>query len=544
MTTLRNPTRAQAVIDFIETLSCPDGAHAGELIVLRPWQKDFIRSVYEPVDENGLRRIREALLSIPRKNGKTALVAGITLAHLCGPEAVRNGQLYSLSIDREQAGILFKYASAMVYADDELSQRLNVIESRKHIVDPVSGSVYVVLSGEKKGKMGKSTSLVLFDELAEFGRDRTLYDAMMTSRGAHAEPLAFTFSTQAADDKALLSELIDYGLKGEDPTVVCCVYAAPKEADPWEEKTWFDCNPALGDFCSLKTMREDAFKAQRMPSAEASFRNLHLNQRIDAAAHFITPDIWKANGGEPDMSTFEDRPVTGALDLSAKNDLTALIYTAEAADNIWDVLSFFWTPADNLREREDRDKVPYCLWRDQGFLNAVQGKTIDYRYVARAIAEHMTWMNIVGIKFDRWRIADLQRALAEEGVDAWIEGVDWSPPPKNHTGSWPPMPDGLRLIPHGQGFKDMTPAVEIVEDVLVESRMRHGMHPVLTMCAMNARVQADPAGCRKFDKLKSTGRIDGLVALAMALNGATGAKPEEAKAAGLFDWNSYLENRT
>jgi len=539
-----NLERAQAVTDFIETLRCPDGAHAGELIVLRPWQKEFIQSVYAPMDSRGFRRIREAILSIPRKNGKTALVAGICLAHLCGPEAIRNGQLYSLSIDREQAGILFKYASAMVYADEELSQRLNVIESRKNIVDPVSGSVYAVLSGEKKGKMGKSTSIILFDELAEFGRDRTLYDALMTSRGAHDEPLAFAFSTQAADDKALLSELIDYGLKGEDPTVVCCVYAAPKEADPWDEKTWFDCNPALGDFCSLQTMREDAFKAQRMPSAEASFRNLHLNQRIDATAHFITPDAWRSNGEEPDLSVFEDQPVTGGLDLSGKNDLTALVYVAQDAAELWHVLPCFWTPGDNLRDREDRDKNPYCLWRDQGFLNAVPGKTIDYRYVARAIANHITRMNIVGVKFDRWRIADFQRALAEEGVESWIEGVDWSPPPKNHTGTWPPMPDGLRLIPHGQGFKDMTPAVEIVEDVLVEGRMRHGMHPVLTMCAMNARIQSDPAGGRKFDKLKSTGRIDGLVALSMALNGATGAKPEEAKAAGIFDWNAYLESRS
>ena len=509
------------VIDWIQHLRCPDGAHAGELIRLRDWQKAFIRSVYDPKAPDGLRRIREALLSIPRKNGKTALVAGLCLAHmLCPGLAIRNGQLYSLSIDLEQAAILFNYAAKMVEMDDYLSQRLVIRSHKKEIVDPIGGSIYRVLSGEKKGKMGKSSSVIFFDELAEFGRDRTLYDALMTSRGAHAEPLVFVFSTQAPDDKALLSELIDYGeavKRGdiEDPTVVCCVYSAPMDADPWAEQTWFDCNPALNDFCSLKTMQEAASKAQRMPSAEAAFRNLHLNQRIDAAAHFITPTVWKACGGEIDRGLFESVPVTGGLDLSGKNDLTSLTYVAEDLDANWHALPYFWTPGDNLRERGDRDKVPYQLWVKQGHLTAVPGKVIDYRYIALAIQEHMGMMNIQGIKFDRWRIEDLQRELVEIGVDAWIDGHD------------DPIPGGLRLIPHGQGFKDMNPAVEILEDVLAKGALRHGMHPVLTMCASNVRVQVDPAGNRKFDKLKSTGRIDGIVSLAMALNGATGAKPEE-----------------
>jgi phage terminase large subunit-like protein len=525
-----NHRRAQHVIDFIETLRCPDGASAGQLITLRPWQKDFIRSVYEPMAPDGLRRIREAILSIPRKNGKTAIVAGLCLAHLCGPEAIRNGQLYSLSVDREQAGILFKYAAAMVYADEELSARLNVVESKKLILDPVSGSVYTVLSGEKKGKMGKSASVIFFDELAEFCRDRDLYDALMTSRGAHAEPLVFVFSTQAPDEKALLSELIDYGQavqRGEieDHTVVCCVYTAPVDADPWDPQTWFDCNPALGDFCSLKTMQEAAAKAQRMPSAEAAFRNLHLNQRIDASAHFITPTVWKASGGEIDHDLFATAKVWGGLDLSGKNDLSSLVYTAEDEAANWHVLPRFWTPGDSLRERGDRDKVPYQLWASQGHLEAVPGKVIDYAYVARAIQVDMAVMNIQGIKFDRWRIADLQRELQEIGVEAWIEGQDQ------------PIPGGLKLVQHGQGFKDMSPAVEIVEDLLASERVRHGMHPVLTMCAANTRVQADPAGGRKFDKLKSTGRIDGIVAMSMALNGAATAVDTPSAEVWIEHWD-------
>ena len=182
-------------------------------------------------------------------------------------------------------------------------------------------------------------------------------------------------------------------------------------------------------------------------------------------------------------------------------------------DDIWQILPFFWTPEDGLMEREKRDKAPFTYWRDHGYLEAKPGKTIDYGWIAQKIGELLSEINIAGIKFDRWRISDLQRELDKIGIDSWIEGLDWKEGDRF-------MPDGLRLIPHGQGFKDMNPAVEILEDVLKERQLHHGMHPVLTWCAANTRIQSDPAGGRKFDKLKSTGRIDGIVALAMALNGA------------------------
>lgn len=508
-----NRERAQRVIDFIETLRAPDGAKVGEPLVLRPWQKEIIRVVYSPASADGRRRVRQAVLSMARKNGKTALDAGLCLAHLCGPEAIRNGQLYSVAYDRDQASVLYKYMCAMVYMDEELSERLNVVESRKELVDPVSGSLFKALSSETKGKHGKSSSFIVFDELAQFGPDRELYDVMMTSTGAHAEPLVWVISTQAPDDLSILSELIDYGQKVargeiEDDTFKAFVYAVPDDADPWDESLWSMANPALDDFRSLDEMRDFAEKAKRMPSAEAAFRNLYLNQRVDSAAHFLTPAVWKACGEPVRMETFEDAECWGGLDLSGKNDLCCLILVAEAEDGAWDALPFFWAPGDSLREKEDRDRAPYCLWRDQGHLEAKPGRTIDYGWVARRIGELHAAYRIAGIKFDRWRIDDLQRELDAAGVEAWVDGKD------------EPIAGGLRLIPHGQGFRDMSPAVEIVEDVVTDSALRHGMHPVLTWCASNTRVQSDPAGSRKFDKIKSTGRIDGMVALAMALNGA------------------------
>lgn len=515
--------RAARVIAFIETLRCPDGTQAGQPLVLRPWQRKVIYAVYGPCHPDGRRIVRQALLSMARKNGKTALVAALCLCHLCGPEAVRNGQLYSVAYDREQAAILFKYMAAMIYLDEELAARLNVIESRKRILDPVSGSEFVALSSETRGKHGKSSSFIVFDELAQYGADRELYDVMMTSRGAHAEPLVWVISTQAPDDFAVLSELIDYGLKVErgeieDPSFRAFIHEVPLDADPFDESLWHLANPALGDFRSLEEMRETADKARCMPSAMAAFRNLYLNQRIDAAAHFITPEVWKACGEAVRMETFEEAEAVGGLDLSAKNDLTALVLVALGPDSIWDVLPLFFTPKDSLREREAKDRAPYCTWSEKGFLEAVPGRTIDYRYVALKVGELLSMGIRLGkLKFDRWRIDDFKRALVEEGVQAWVLGKDWSEEAGERGES---KPDGLMLVPHGQGYRDMNPAVETLEDLAVEGKLRHGNHPVLTWCVANTRVQSDPAGNRKFDKIRSTGRIDGCVALGMALNGA------------------------
>jgi len=515
-------SRAQKIITFIETLCAPDGANAGEPIILRDWQKQAIIDVYDPVGADGRRIVRQAVLSIGRKNGKTALVAGICLAHLCGPESIRNGQLYSLSIDSDQASILFNYASAMVYMDEELNNQLNVTESRKSIFDPVSGSRLKVLSGEKKGKMGKSSSFIAFDELAEFGTDRTLYDALITSTGAHKEPIVWVFSTQAPDDKALLSELIDYGEKIktgdiEDPTFKSFLFSVPKELAPYDEKNWYLANPALGDFRSMEEMRLSAKKAMRMPSFEASFKNLYLNQRVDATNHFITPDVWKACGEKPDPEAFRSGSVYAGIDLSGKNDLTSLTIVARDKDGLYHVAPYFWTPGDTLKDRSERDKAPYVLWEQQGYLEAKPGKTIDYGWVAQKIGELHAEYNFKELMFDRWRIDDLIRELERIGVECYKEGET------NYN------PDALLIVPFGQGYKDMNPAVEAVEDLALDELIRHGNHPVLTMCAANTVVITDPAGSRKFDKARSTGRIDGMVAMAMALCRAVANEGEDAE---------------
>jgi phage terminase large subunit-like protein len=485
--------RSNDIIRFIETLRLPDGTSAGKPFVLRDWQKKILREVYDPVNSIGKRQVREAVLSLARKNGKTAFVSAIALCHLCGSLAVRNGQLYSLSVDREQAGILFNYAKNIVYMDEHLSEQLNVIESRKQIIDPVSGSVFHVLSGEKKGKMGKSSSFIAFDELAEFGADRSLYDALLTSTGAHEEPMVWVFSTQAADDNAVLSELIDYGEKVnagdiEDETFKSFIYSIPMDMDVFNPKHWPMANPALGDFRSYDEMKDFADKAKQMPSMESSFRNLYANQRIDKNTPFISRTVFESCSAEP--APMEGCSVICGLDLSARTDLTAFV-VIYLVDNVWQVRCFFWTPEDGLKDRAHRDRSPYDVWVRQGLIETTPGATVDYEWVAVRIAEILSDCHVEKIMYDRWRLDILKKELDRIGLDFPLE-------------------------PYGQGFKDQSPALENLEAAFLNGRIAHGDNPVLKMCAANAVVVRDPSGNRKLDKSKSTGRIDGMAALSNA----------------------------
>jgi phage terminase large subunit-like protein len=446
--------------------------------------------------------VRRAILSIARKNGKTALIAALVLAHLIGPEAVANGEIYSAANDREQAGQVFKVAAQIVRADPELSQLLKVVDSTKHIAAYSNGSFYKAVSAEAGTKHGLNPSFVIFDELAQ-ARNRELYDVLDTSMGARAEPLFVVISTQSNDPEHILSKLIDDGLGGHDTSIVCHLYAVPEDcADIFDEKAWKLANPALGDFRSLEDLRSIARKAQRMPSEEPKFRNLYLNQRVAPTASLISRVEWMACAGDAIIKDGE--PVYLALDLSSTTDLTALVMVSAEGNSR--VNSFLWKPQDLLRDHSDRDfgagNHRYLEWQCAGHLLTSPGKSIDPQVIATKVAELQTQYKVLGLAYDRWRIKDFLRELDRIGLQAYQDGEKG---------------DGLRLVPFGQGFRDMAPAIDALELAVVDRKLVHPSNPVLTWNVANAVSTMDPAGNRKLDKDKARFRIDGAVALAMAL---------------------------
>jgi phage terminase large subunit-like protein len=495
-------TRGQRVIAFIEThCVTPEGTHVGKPLVLDKFQKKFIIAVYD--NKSGTRR---AYLSIARKNGKTGLIAGIMLAHLVGPEAKQNSQLLSGARSREQASQVFNYASKMVLLSKTLIDVVRIIPSGKEMYGLPLNTHYKASSAEAGTAMGGSPVLAILDEVGQVkGPQDDFIDAITTSQGAHDAPLLIAISTQAATDADLFSIWIDDAEKSKDPRIVSHIYCAPKDCELLDKKAWKAANPALGVFRNLDDLAEQAKQASRMPSAENSFRNLCLNQRISVVSPFVSLDVWKSCGEA--VGDF-DGEVWAGLDLSARTDLTALVVIGRI-EGKWHVKSHFWTPESGLAERSKRDRVGYDVWVRQGFLHTTPGATVDYEFVAHDIGAIMADYDVKAIAYDRWRIALLQKELDSAGIM-------------------------LPLVEFGQGFKDMSPALDVLESELLNGRIAHGMHPVLTMCASNAVVSKDPAGNRKLDKHKATGRIDGMVALAMAMG---------AKGGEIADTTSIYEER-
>jgi len=504
----RGLTRAQRVIAFCEDLTVTSGSIAGSQLRLRPFQRRFIKAVYA-VDKNGRRPIRTAVLTMGRKNGKTQLAAALALCHVCGPEAEERGEVYSCANDRFQAGKVFNEMSAMIRRHPHLNLRVSIGRFHKKIEDLHNESFYQAVSAEAKTKMGLNPSLVVYDELGQ-APNRTLYDAMDTALGARSSPLMLVISTQAADDTAPMSQLIDYGKRvnaGEvdDPAFHLTLYAADENDDPWALSTWKKANPALGDFRSLDDVKRLAAQAQRMPAQESAFRNLILNQRVAAESRFINRSEWVLNSGAPNIP--KGAKVYAALDLGGTRDLSALIILYKDPEQIYHCQPYFWVPG-NILERTKVENIPYDAWQRQGLITPC-GVSTDPKIVALKLAEINAETPVIGLAYDRWRINDFKRELDALG-------------------------SAIPLIPHGQGYKDMGPAIDILERIIVQGRLRHGANPPLTMCAANAVVVKDPTNARKLDKSRSTGRIDGLVALAMAFSLTVIPKEQEVDVSTLI----------
>lgn len=497
-------SRANRVIQFIERFCLvPEGAKVGQPLKLIAFQKRFIRAIYD--NPAGTHR---ALLSIARKNGKTALIAALVLAHLVGPEAKQNAQIVSGAMSREQASIVFNLAAKMVRLNPDLAAVVRIVDSRKTLFGLPMNTEYRALAAEGKTAHGLSPVLAILDEVGQVRGPRSEFvDAITTAQGAHEAPLLIAISTQAADDADLFSIWLDDAETSGDPHTVSHVYAAPKDAALDSKDAWKAANPALGIFRNLDDVKRQAEQAKRMPSAESTFRNLTLNQRVSTVSPFMSRSAWMACDAPADY--LDGLEVYGGLDLSARTDLTALVLIARRGDT-WLTQAYFWTPEQGLLERAKRDRQPYDVWVKQGFLRTTPGASVDYDFVARDIAEIVAGLDVKGIAFDRWRMDVLKKSFADIGLE-------------------------LPLIDHGQGFKDMSPALDAVEAEFLNGRVCHGGHPVLTMCAAGAVVTKDPAGNRKLDKSKATSRIDGMVALAMAFGAATRApEPEQPPAYQLF----------
>lgn len=471
------------------------GDFAGKPFKLRPWQeKDIVRPLFK-TKSDGLRQYRMCLLMMPRKQGKTELAAAIAIYCLLFDS--KQGEIYLAAADREQASKVFMAMVAMIRNDPELDALVEIIESRKRIVYRQSGSFCQAISAEAYSKHGFNASVVIYDEL-HCAPNRELWDVLVTSQGGRLQPLMIAISTAGYDRHSILWELYSHAKKvlekpELDPTFLPIIYEAPVDADWTDEKVWKQANPALGDFRSLEDMRILCARAKEIPAQENTFRRLYLNQWTEQAERWITMTVWDAC----QVLGFDRKRLLGrrcylGMDLSTTRDLTAIVAVFPDDEGGFDVLPMFFVPDATMRERVQRDRVPYDLWAKSGHLTPTPGAVVDYEVIRQTLKDWAAEFELRQIAYDPWNAIDLVTRLREQ--------------------------DGFDCVPMRQGFASLSAPTKSLEKAIVSKALRHDGHPVLRWNMSNVAVEQDPTGNIKVSKKVSTERIDGAAALVMAID--------------------------
>jgi phage terminase large subunit-like protein len=485
--------RALEPIEFIQMLHAVDDFY-GQSFQLLDWQYNVLWDVYGTVKDDDYRQYRYAYLEIPKKNGKTSLIAAIALYHLVcdGP----GGQIYCCAADRQQAELVYRAACGMIEQEPELEATLKVTDSKKEIKNRETGTTMKVLSAEAYTKHGINPTVVIFDELhAQPNRD--LWDVMTFGAGAaRKEPIWWVITT-AGDDpdrKSIGWEIHEKAqkiLSGEqdDPYWYVKIYSAPEDADIFDEETWYKANPSLGHTISIESVRQEALTARNSEAAERLFRWLRLNQWVSLKRVGWQPlTLWDQTTGKWDLSELIGKRCYPGLDLSSTTDLTGVVYLFPPQEGIpdWRFIHDAWVPEDNMTERVKRDHVPYDRWVNQKYLHATPGNVIDYDFVeARLLA------------------ADKQYNIATLGTDPW----------NSRMLTQRLMREGMEVVEIPQTMAQMSPAMKTIERLMKSGQMTHEANPLARWCWGNVVVAVDGNENIKPMKNRSMDRIDLTVAL-------------------------------
>lgn len=537
-------SKVEWVLGFFRTvLKLDGGAEDPKPFNPEPWQAFVLGSLFGWLRTDGFRRFNIAFVETGKGSGKSPLAAGIGLYMLMA-DGERRAEVYAAAVDKEQASILFRDAVSMVKLAPSIDNRVVMSggEGREYnIAYPDKGSYFRPISSESsgRGKSGFRPHCALLDEVHEHPTN-AMVEFMVAGKKNRRQPLFFLITNSGVDRTSVCYEYHQIGAEiaaGDrvNESFFSYICALDEGEDPLEDRAcWPKANPSLGVTINERYLEEQVAAAKGMPSKESIVRRLNFCEWVDAANPWIDGDLWRKCEKEPDEfptdADLKERPCFLALDLSSKRDLTVLAADWLDEDGGHDAATWFWTPGDTMSERENLDRVPYRAWRDAGHLEAVPGRSIDYRHVALKVAELVSEFNVIGLAFDQWRIEDFLRALDDVGVDAWI----WE-------GEGEPEGDGLRLIRHGQGFGGgaskstlwMPRSISELEDAVLKTELRVRKNPVLTWNSASAVLEQDATGNKKWEKRKSTGRIDGIVALCMAV-GAAGVAPPAAESPEVF----------
>lgn len=496
-------TEGEKVLRFAsDNLVFPEGKMVGKPLILDVFQQVFILSVFDSPDH-----VAKSLLSMARRNGKTLLMSVICMAYLVGPMARTNTLIRSAAMTREQAGIMYRFMNLICEMSPALVGKYHSTESTKKIVGLAKNVEYRALSRDAKSGHGLGIYILVLDEAGQIEAAVDDYlEVLFSSMGTYDDSRTFVISTQAKNSTAYFSIELDSAARDQPKDVVSHLYAA-EDNDMLSKKNQLAANPGLrAGYRSKADLDRQIASAISMPSKANGVLNLNFNRRTSRISAWLSPEIWADNAKVPDPSVFLENGVHIGLDLSQKHDLTVAVVSAMDSDGVVHCVPHAFTPEVGIHERSNRDRTPYEEWANSGVLIAVPGKTISYPWVAEYLKREIEDKGIVinSIEFDRWRINEFMQAADSKG---FAQAAEWNSV--------------------GQGYQSLSPRIETMETSLLESKIRHGNHPVLNLGASTAITTSDPAGNRKLDKVKSSHKIDGIVAMVMSIYPLLGlTKPE------------------
>lgn len=506
-----------AIAFFPDCLQHVEGAMADKPFALEEWQKAIIGCMFGWKRADGTRRYREVFIYIPRGNGKTPLSAGIALRMLfCDGEA--GAQIYLVASESDQASISYKHASGMVEREPELLDRARVYKGAGHrsiaLVDDSAASIRVV-SSDAGGKHGFNPHCVIGDELHAW-KDRELLDALQTAfaKKGRRQPMLVWITTADFDRPSACNDKYAYACSvrdnkgnpenvGYDPAFLPIIYEAKAEDNWTDEKIWEKANPNIDITVDREALRRFCRAAQEQPSQQAEFKRLHLNIRTSSNRVYIPLERWDRCAGAIDIESIRGRPCYGGMDISSKQDVTAvvLVFPPVDSEGPYIVLPYFWIPAESMRERERNDKVQYSVWLQAGHIFTCEGNMIDEQDIERFIVDELaTKFAIQEIGFDKWNAQGLAARLESQGLT---------------------MADIPQTIGH------LTAGTKALDDLTLQGRILHGANPVLRWMLGCTDIWGDKnQNQRPVKPERSTGkRIDGVVATIMALGRAIVNEP-------------------
>lgn len=501
---LWEPFILEDIVEFAAMLNHYKGEFAGRPIIVMPWQRFILGSIFCWVHRTtGLRMVRDAYVEVPRKNAKSALAAIVCLWMLL-MDGEEGAEVYTCATKKDQAKLV--YTDALKFMPPAMAKKhLRTVGGVTHHIS--SNSKMMPLGRDSDTLDGLNPHLGVADEVHEM-KDGSLIAVIENGMGARRQPLLFKITTAGHNKRGpawgfretAISLAEDAGRRDFVFDSFFGYVACPADSDRenWRERrVWEVANPGLGITKYLAWMSEQAEKAEKTPNALGEFLNKQLNFWTDAASRWISSDQWNAGSTDREalLGLCAGQKCFAGLDLAQTTDLSAfcLLFPPTGDRTKWVALWWHWCPEDKATNKTKSDRVPYLEWARSGLIKLTPGNATDFSIIRADILEICADYQVQSVAFDRWNAGETVQYL---------------------------MNEGLTMLAHGQGYVSMSPPSKEIERKFLAGEILHDGNQLLGWQSSNVVVSRDASGNVKPDKEKSANKIDGIVALVMAQGAA------------------------